>query len=200
MAPFSKPILFCDFDGTLCFDRYWRSLPPEDNEKIQKLLFGEDRTMVDGWMKGEYTAEEVNKFVAGQIGVPFEKLWNVFVEDCRTMKVSEQALKKLHTLRDRFTVVLLTGNMDSFSRFTVPALQLEKYFDLISNSHSERKHKTDNEGGLFVEYARKLEVSLKDCLLVDNSPEACALFENLGGVSYLVTPEKDVNYYLAQIV
>ncbi|OGL60859.1 hypothetical protein A3D60_00070 [Candidatus Uhrbacteria bacterium RIFCSPHIGHO2_02_FULL_47_29] len=172
---------------------------PAEHAKVQQLLFGTDKTIVSDWMRGKYTAEQVNEFVAREIGLPFEKLWSVFVQDCRTMKVSQPALEKLNTLRDQFTVVLLTGNMDSFSRFTVPALQLEKYFDLISNSYFEGKHKTDNSGELFVAYAQKIGVPLESCLLIDNSPRACAIFENLGGIAYLATPENDINYHLAQI-
>ncbi|MEK7192785.1 MAG: hypothetical protein AAB682_01485 [Patescibacteria group bacterium] len=34
-------------------------------------------------------------------------------------------LKKLEALRDKYVVVLITSNMDSFTRFTVPALSLD---------------------------------------------------------------------------
>ncbi len=80
-----KPILFCDFDGVLCHDRYWRSLPPREHEKVQDLLFREDTTLVNNWMRGKHTAEEINQIISEKIGIPFEKLWTVFVEDCKTM-------------------------------------------------------------------------------------------------------------------
>ena len=125
----SKPILFCDFDGVLCWERYWRSLPSVEHEKMQELLFRNDTTIVNDWMRGKYSAEEINQLVARKIGMPFEKLWNIFVEDCKTMQVSKDILKKLRAFRKYYIVILITGNMDSFTRFTHPALMLENYFD-----------------------------------------------------------------------
>jgi len=192
----NKPILFIDFDGTICHDRYWRSLPSHYNEKIQNLLFRKDRIRVNDWLRGKYTAEEINEFVANEIDFPQEDLWKIFVDDCITMEVSGSVLERLSLLRKRYTVILITGNMDSFSRFTLPALKLDRYFDHISNSYHEGKHKIDNEGELFVEYAKKHGVSLKDCIIIDDSKNACSIFEEFGGTAYLVSPEKDITQYL----
>lgn len=191
-----KPIVFCDFDGTICHDLYWRSLPDNQREKIQKFLFGDDTTMVQDWMIGKYTAEEVNQIVANHLGVSFDYLWNIFVSDCETMAVSMQTLEKLNALRDKYTVILITGNMDSFDRFTLPKLGLEKYFDHISNSYFEGKQKTTNNGELFMEYAKKYEANIKSCIVLDNSLKVCDVFKNLGGRSCLVGKEKDVDVYL----
>jgi FMN phosphatase YigB (HAD superfamily) len=195
----TKPILFCDFDGTICHDRYWRSLPSEQYEKVQSLLFRDDKTYVSDWMRGKYTAEQVNEKVAHELGLPYEQVWQLFVNDCSTMRVSQETLEKLSALRSRYTVVLMTGNMDSFSRFTVPALGLENYFDCISNSYHEGKHKTDDKGQIFTEYADKFGVPLKECVVIDDSQNVCATFEALGGMAYAVTPEKTITHYLAQI-
>src|ERR1700743_955547 len=105
-----KPILFCDFDEVLCHDRYWRSLSPDEYEKVQKLLFQNDTSLVNDWMRGKYTAEDINKFVSKETGIPFEKLWYVFVKDCQTMRVSQELLRNLHALRNHYTVILITGN------------------------------------------------------------------------------------------
>ncbi len=195
----TKPVLFCDFDGTICHERYWRSLPTAHYDKVQKLLFGDDKTYVNDWMKGKYTAEQANERVAQEIGEPYENVWQLFVEDCKTMNVPKETLKKLSDLRSRYTVILITGNMDSFSRFTVPSLDLESYFDCISNSYYERKHKTDNNGELFKEYADKYGATIKDCISIDDSVKVCSVFEALGGVAYPITPEKDILYYLSRI-
>lgn len=75
-------------------------------------------------MKGKYTAEQVNEKIAQEIGMPYEEVWQLFVNDCSTMRVPQEILEQLSSLRSRYTVILMTGNMDSFSRFTVPALGL----------------------------------------------------------------------------
>jgi len=196
MINVSKPIIFVDFDLTICYDRYWRSLKSPYQDRLQILLFGEDRTRVNEWMKGKYTAEEINQFVAREIDFPNEDLWKIFVDDCITMKVSQSVLERLSALRDKYTVILMTGNMDSFSRFTVPVLSLDKYFDSISNSFHEGKFKTDNNGEIFIEYVTKYEAPLKECIAIDDNKDVCSVFEQLGGTAYLVSPDKDINYYL----
>ncbi len=192
----TKPILFVDFDGTICHDRYWRSLTVAKHNELQRLLFENDTTLVNDWMYGKYTAEEVNQIAAEKIGMSFKNLWVLFVNDCSTMVVPQKVLEIFSELRDRYTVMLITGNMDSFSRFTVPALNLERYFDHISNSYYEGKHKTDNGGEIFIEYAGKYGVTLKECAVFDDSKDACALFEELGGNVHHVTREYDITHYL----
>jgi FMN phosphatase YigB (HAD superfamily) len=113
------------------------------------------------------------------------------------MQVSKRTLERLSWLRSRYIVILLTGNMDSFSRFTVPTLGLEKYFDYISNSYHEGRLKTDNNGEIFRMFTDRFGVALRECILIDDSLGACRMFEALGGVAYLVTAEKNIDYYLA---
>lgn len=190
-----KPTLFIDFDGTLCHDRFWRSLDPEILAKIRVFEFGPAGT-AHAWMRGEYTSEEINQGIAQKIGIPYEELWQVFTENCSTMEVSQQVLDKIHSLRDRFHTVLITDNMDSFDRFTVPALGLDRYFDLIINSYNERTGKTDNNGALIVDVLTRIGSQIEGSYLLDNSEDICELFTNLGGTSFLVTPEHNLEYWL----
>jgi len=195
----NKPILFCDFDGTLCHDRYWRSLPPNKHEKLQELFFGNDTTFINDWMRGKYSAEEINQSISQRIEMPFESLWDIFVSDCKTMRVPKEALEMLNSLRDRYIVILITGNMDSFTRFTQSALGLENYFDCISNSFYEGVHKTDNEGEIFIKYTNKYKVSIQTCILIDDSKKVCKIFNKLGGTAYRVIKNRDIIYYLEKL-
>ncbi|MCB9815735.1 hypothetical protein H6785_04125 [Candidatus Nomurabacteria bacterium] len=177
--------LYIDFDGTLTNDRYWRSLPTDKHTKIQNLLFGENRPMVGDWMRGKYTAEEINKYASEKIDVPYEELWEVFVADCKSIKVEQSLLESIDRLRSKYVVVLMTGNMDSFTRFTVPSLKLENYFDYISNSYYEKIHKTDNGGELFTIWSNKLRIPLSESVLIDDQQKVCSVFSNLGGIAKL---------------
>lgn len=196
----SKPTLFIDFDGTISSQRYWRSLPPDAYDKVQKLLFSGEKVLVNAWMRGKHSAEEINRLVAGEINVPFEELWNLFVQDCRTFSVSPPVLEAISSRRNSHSVILITDNMDSFTRFTAPSLGLEKYFDHVSNSFYEKLRKADNGGELFRRHAQTHGASLAGSVLIDNSPANCAVFEALGGVAYQVTPERDIMYYLEHFV
>lgn len=194
-----KPILFCDFDGVLCHDQHWRSLPPKKYEKARELLFQNDAILLNDWLRGKYTSEEINRIVSEKIHISFEKLWDIFVKDCKTMRVSKDALEALNRLRDRYTVILVTGNMDSFKRFTQPTLALDKYFDHISISYYEGTHKTDDRGKLFIKYANKYGVSIQNCILFDDSTKVQKVFAELGGTVYLVTPDQNLLYHLKNL-
>lgn len=81
----AKPILFIDFDGTLCHDRFWRGLPEDQYEKVQEFLFKQDKSLIQDWMKGKRTAEEINQQVADKLGIPYEDIWKIFIRDVETM-------------------------------------------------------------------------------------------------------------------
>ena len=194
-----KPILFIDFDGTLCHDRFWRSLSEEQYKKVQSLLFEENMSFAEEWMKGKHTAEEVNQFLAEQLGIPFEEIWEIFVKDAETMSVPKDVLETIGKLRERYATILITVNMDSFSRFTVPALELSNYFDAISNSYFEGKFKSDNEGEVFRDYIQKYSAPVDRSILIDDSTGACETFRALGGVAYQVTTEEDISHHLTKL-
>jgi FMN phosphatase YigB (HAD superfamily) len=195
----SKPILFIDFDGTLCHDRFWRSLPGDQYKKVQTLLFQENMSFAEEWMRGKWAAEEVNQFLAEKLDIPFQELWNIFVSDAQTMYVSKEVLETIEELRNKYTTILITVNMDSFARFTVPALSLEDYFDDISNSYYEGKFKSDNEGEVFRDYINKYSAPLEHSILIDDSTGACETFKALGGIAYQVTTEEDISHHLTQL-
>ena len=195
-----KPILFVDFDGTLCHDRFWRSIGDDAYEKIQEFLFGPDTSLVMSWMRGEYTAEEVNQMVAKELAMSYETVWNIFVEDCKDMHVSPSTLETIGVLRDRFETILITDNMDCFTRFTVPVLKLDFYFDVIVNSFYTKALKKDHEGEFFLRSAQERVVSINECMLIDDSKTTCNLFDTLGGNSCVVTPEYSIEYWLEKLL
>ena len=195
----NKPILFIDFDGTICHDRFWRGLKTNKQDELQKFLFQENKNLVDSWMRGKYISEEINQIISENINMPFEKLWDIFVYDCKNMYVPKLVLEKIRLLGDNFTTILITGNMDCFDRFTVPALKLDSYFDLISNSYNKKQLKDDNNGELFLRYADQFNANIEDSFVIDDSENVCNVFEGLGGVAKLITPEKDIIFHLENI-
>lgn len=193
-------ILFVDFDGTLTSDRYWRSLTKEKNDIVQRVFFGEDKTIVGEWMRGGYTAEEVNKIVAKALNMSYEKVWEIFVSDCQTIKISDELLRSLASLMQKYRTVLITGNMDSFTRFTIPALSLDEHFHHISNSFYEEIHKTDNDGELFSRWSEKLGIPLIDSILIDDQSKCCKIFERLGGMAYKTSSPEETERILKSLL
>lgn len=195
-----KPLLLVDYDGTICFDRFWRSADHAIFAQIQIHLFGADRKMLTTWMRGQLTSEEINQFLARKTDVSYQKLWEVFVHDCLTMRVDPKYLAKIRYLRSRFTTVLMTDNMDCFSRFTVPALQLDQSFDVILNSADHGQLKNDSNGQIFVQTAEAYGNNMKDTWLVDNSKQVCEQFVALGGNACFVDAEHPVQLWLDHLV
>lgn len=150
-------------------------------------------------MLGKYSAEQINQLIADEIDMPFEELWPLFVKDCSSMHVDQSVLDRLSALRATYTLILITGNMDCFSRFTVPALKLNDYFDQISNSCDEGLHKTDHGGQIFSDYAAKYQLDISASILIDDSENACKVFAQLGGKACHITPQRDINHFLSAL-
>lgn len=195
----AKPILFIDWNGTLNDENFFRSLDAQTYQRIQEFLFGANQQMVIDWMKGKYTSEQVVAQVAHHLGIPFEDLWDVFVDDCVTMTLSTEIVDTLRSLKDRYTLILATGNMDCFTRFTVPALKLNEIFDAIHSSHEEGILKHENEGEVFLGYAKKYESPLSTAHLFDDSQNVCTIFTELGGTAHLVTKGKPLVEQLPEL-
>ncbi|OGD62316.1 hypothetical protein A2215_03735 [Candidatus Berkelbacteria bacterium RIFOXYA2_FULL_43_10] len=191
-----KPTLFVDFDRTICFDRFWRSVDPKIYTGIQEVLFRGNAEKVDDWMRGKHSSEEINKFLADELNAGYDDLWSVFVSDCKSMKVSADVLKKIDGLRARYNTILITGNMDCFTRFTVPALELDNYFDQIVNSADYGRFKDDDNGRIFLDILKEFGGNIKDSILIDNSETTCKTFSNLGGKSLQVTKNTPIEHWL----
>lgn len=193
-----KSALFIDFDGTLCYDRFWRSLEPGIKDKVQNFFIS-NKDLVDNWMRGDYISEEVNKKISDAVFCDHDMLWDAFVNDCKTMFVSKSDLDQISRLRKTFITLLITDNMDCFNRFTVPSLKLDAYFDEIINSFNKQLLKTDNNGELFKEVVLAKGADISKSILVDNSDGSCKTFEKLGGKAFLVTKEKPLAYWLSTL-
>lgn len=195
-----KPILFIDWNGTLNNEHFFRSLDAATYGRVQTFLFGASKEMVVAWMKGVYTSEQVVAQVAHHLGIPFEDLWDVFVDDCATMTLEPRVAGALKALRDRYTLILITGNMDCFTRFTVPALKLDELFDEISSSHEEGVLKEENGGVLFLQYVEKYKGVIGKAHLFDDSEMVCEVFQMLGGTAHRITKEKPLIEGLSGLV
>lgn len=189
-----------DFHGTICNDRYWRSLAAEHQQALQAFLFERNVHLVDEWMRGRHTAEAINELIAAELDISYESLWSIFVADCRSMHIPADILSCLKRLRSLANVVLITGNMDSFTRFTVPALGLDRYFDAISNSFDEGILKTDDGGALFSQYADRFGSPIAECVVVDDAEDVCAAFATLGGTALRVTSERPTQVILDSLL
>ncbi len=194
----NKPYLCIDFYKTLSFKHLWHTAPTELNEKIEQLLFSDSASsmMIENWMRGKVSSEDVNRYVAQSLNINLSILWDYFVHSASTLDISLDAIELINQLRQRYTTVLVTDNMDSFNRFTVPALKLDSTFDSIVNSAVVGSLKSDQDGKIFTHITNNFSGSI----LIDDVEVNCKLFEQLGGTAYQVTSAATVTTYLQQLI
>jgi FMN phosphatase YigB (HAD superfamily) len=195
-----KSVICIDWNGTLNNENFFRSLDQETYSKIQTVLFTAQKQMVVDWMKGKYTSEEVVSYLAHYLGIPFDDLWDVFVDDCMTMSIDPEIRSQIEKLKERYTVILITGNMDCFTRFTVPALNLNELFDGVYSSHESGILKDENDGEVFVTCLQKHDGSIAEAHLFDDSEMVCNIFSAHGGKAHLVTKEKPLKEQLETLL
>lgn len=148
-------------------------------------------------MCGKYTSEEICAVVSKKCNLEYDYLWEVFVHDCKTMQITRALLSSILALRTNFYIVLITGNMDCFTRFTVPTLRLEYYFNKIVNSADEGQMKTDDNGATFLTY---VQGDITQAFLIEDSEKSCCVFKKLGGKALQVTKATSTLSHLQSLI
>jgi FMN phosphatase YigB (HAD superfamily) len=195
----NKNIIFIDWDGTLSWSKYWESLLKTDTnfEKVVNDFFTNEKKMEALWMRGKIKSENINKLISKRSNLSEELLWEIFVFDCQNMKINPYVISLIQKLKEKYTIILVTGNMDCFSRFTVPALGLDRIFDHIINSSDVGYLKTEFEGKTFIDCFAKFNVSdVSNSYLLDDLEENCKLFSKIGGNSMKINNKDDTLNYL----
>jgi len=145
-------------------------------------------------MVGKYTSEDVHKIIEDNIGVDSQKLFDVFVNNCTNLNISDKILKQVAKLKSKFHLILITDNMDSLDRFTFPKHlpKLNKIFDRMDNSYNLKNLKRYNNGQYFIERLKEKNAPIEQSILIDDSNTNCEVFKSLGGISYRATTEHEV--------
>lgn len=198
-------LVFIDWDGTICYDRLWKSMRTEESplyeqgKKIDQLLFGKNKKLVKQWMKGKYSSEYINEYLSTKLDISYKQLWLTFKQDSKAMKINEEIAPLLLELKKTSYVCLITGNMDSFSRFTARSQKLDRYFDVIVNSYDRKKLKTEYNGSEFKKIAKEFNVPIKKSFLLDDSQKVCDVFEKVGGTPFRVKTKDDSVFHLKNL-
>lgn len=188
-----KQNIFVDFDGTICFDYFWRTAPKDVNAAIVKFLFQDNVHLIENWMRGNSSSEEVVTIISQNTGLDYTLIWDIFVKDCQNMYVNPEILQAVSNCNKNNNTILITDNMDCFNRFTKPQLHLEKYFSYIFNSSDFGILKDDALAkGLFKKIIDMYDFDIEKSVLLDNSDKNCKIFSKLGGTSFLVKNADDM--------
>ncbi len=197
-----KNILFIDFNWVISYKNFWFSLEKLDIDVysfINDFLFVKNLTLVNDWMLWKYTSEEICRIIVknANINIVYEYIYNYLVNDCINIDLSKKILNKLLIMKKYFYIILVTDNMDCFSRFTVKYnKRYFKIFDEIFNSYNTGYFKNQTYEKFIIKYDSKINLSY----LIDDSINNCSFFESIWWNSLNLTWEKNIITWLNQIL
>jgi FMN phosphatase YigB (HAD superfamily) len=142
-------VVFIDWHKTLSTSVFWEHRPgcrllPAELAEVHGFVFGHHELVRD-WMLGVTAAEEVCALAARYVGLRTDDVLADLQHSCQNMKLyAPSIVDTLRSMRRRgIGVVIATDNMDTFRRWTVPALRLDTVFDDILTSDARGVLKDD---------------------------------------------------------
>ena len=182
-----QTILF-DFDGVLCKDRFYeKTLLPNYRKVygwIQSTVFG-NKELVWKWMRGQTDSIGINRLIAENTGIGFEKLIELYEESVRMMELDIEMIALVKLLKHSGKKVgIVTDNMDVFTNITIPSHQLNVLFDVTINSADYGLLKKDDNGKLFDIALASLDEKIENSLMIDDSDSTIKLYEQKGGQGF----------------
>ncbi len=178
--------VFIDWYGTLSVSRLWEhwSEPrhPRHSEfqKIQAEWNESLRPLVHRWCLGEIRSEAWAKSVAELINIPVALVLAEMVRSCRNAElVSPEIVPLVRAFREAdVKVFIATDNSDSFDRWTVPELGLNRHFDGILNSSNLGVAKFDSPEIFFGPTLSRYGIDPQEAILLDDSAgQDCAVVQ-----------------------
>jgi hypothetical protein len=185
-------VLFLDWYKTLSDSIFWQHVLGSDHplsrpfRTVQKAVFGRPGSLINDWMRGFHSLEDVVDLAADESGVASDLILKELQYSCEHMQLVSDQIPALVSRfrRCRVRVVIATDNMDTFDRWTVPALQLDRLFDGICNSYNLRCLKgdrsADGSSSFFTPLLRMYDVIGQETALIDDSRDVDYLHTELG--------------------
>lgn len=187
-------------DGDYSKSGWWTTVGCELYDKIFKLLFKNNETdgkryLMSSWMSGEISYKDMNRFVSSVFGIDENYLNDKLVESAKNLVLNWDLIKIFEKQRKNgLKVMITTDNMDIFSEYTVPANELNKYFDNIFNSADLGYLKTDDEFKLYKKIAQDNNLKLSEVLVVDDGKKLIKKAEEIGFSVYLYNQETYMDF------
>jgi FMN phosphatase YigB (HAD superfamily) len=144
--------------------------------KLAQWLFKENRFITNDWMRGKFSSEDISTRLGKALGVDPHIILNDLEESCRKMTFNDSRfLKIISNIRNKgIRVVIATDNMDTFRRYTLPGLKLDRYFDDFLISCEVGSLKEDFRKGnsdFFANYLKCHNIEFKDTVLIDDAAD-----------------------------
>lgn len=212
MISIKPKVVFLDWNGTISDSKFWGHLDNASHplndfyQRTQASLFGDNKHLLLPWMKGEFSSEQVLSQVSEITGLNYDILYSEFVTSCQGMSFGisnlESLVKKIQNTGTK--VVIATDNMDSFSRWTIPALQLHTLFDDILDSFllKAMKRDFDDRGNslFFGDFLCKNHIAPNECILIDDSEDRENRLANFGIDYRRIDSSNELEFELLRLI
>lgn len=184
--------IFIDWSKTISYDLFWGQLKTKTHpfheyyHPIRDCLFDTLKPMLNPWMRGKYQTEDIVREINRQTNIPEHIIFSELQYSCENMQFCLPNLTELiQTIQKKgIKVVVATDNMDTFSRFTIPVLNLTGLFDGVLNSATLGVLKEDisSTGKLsfFEAYLHANNLTYDDVILLDDSIDKTGKYTELG--------------------
>lgn len=187
----NNKILFCDFNGVISYNLFW-SKYAHCNASLQ-AIFGTD--LVNEWMKGRKTSEEINRIFADISSLEYEVVMADFILDCQNLDIDNDILRQIKA-KIGYIKILATNNMDCFDRWVIPSHpELEETFDYIHNSSNLGFLKQENN---YFDLNNKL-FNASNSIHIDDSQTICDIANSQNIKTFCISGVDNVLQALKQI-
>lgn len=184
----SPKCIFFDWYKTLSFSLFWSQLSSSSHplhnlsSQITQFLFIDNKQLVNSWMRGEYSAEDISHLIGDALSADPKAIFSELQHSCENMEWSDSQLPSLiRKIRAKgIMAVVATDNMDTFMRFTVPSMNLRNMFDDFLVSSELKCLKKDIAGGeisFFNGFFRKHNLKPADTILLDDCLDATGTYD-----------------------
>lgn len=208
----TKKVVFIDWNKTLSYSLFWEHLQDKNHPNhqylpaIEKWLFVDNRNIINPWMRGKFSAEDIVSKMSQDTGIDSSMILSELRRSCEEMCYSIDDLEDVvgQLQASGIKVIIATDNMDTFSRFTVPAMHLDTVFDGILSSYDTGYLKDDDHPDdsilFFDEYLAKHGWSYADVILLDDSPDKSSKYKRLGFERVLIDSPEVLRVELERLV
>lgn len=186
-----KKVIFIDWNKTLSHSLFWEHLRGEEHpnhkyfEAMNRWLFTDNKDLITPWMRGELSVDNITERMGQETEIGSSIVSKELQYSCEQMQYSINGLENIIAkIRSKgMKVVIATDNMDTFTKYTIPAMKLNDIFDDIPNSYDMGYLKDDidppDKIPFFDEYLERNGWTYRDAVLLDDSPDTSGKYANL---------------------
>lgn len=197
-------IVFIDWYKTLCSSIFFKSNEDENLcKKFRKRTFVDNVDLIEPWIEGKIGKETILQKIANNPD-EYAKAEELLTKSCQLMQMdSQNFLPLIQKIRQKgVKVAIATDNMDIFTDYVVPALNLTNYFDEIISSSDigcTKKDVKENKLLFFHDYLKKYNCHYEDAIMFDDIYETIELCKKHGMQGKCIKSPQDLEQALEKI-